>query len=88
MMTIRTAALFERQSKKLLKKNPELEKLYISVIEKLISDPFEPTLHTHFLTGKLKGKYACSLTHKLRLVFTLSGDIIHLLNIGSHDDIY
>jgi len=88
MKTIRTAALFEKRSKKLLKKNPELERVYLEVIMKLIANPFDPTLHTHPLTGNLKGKHACSLTYDLRIVFKLYDDIVHLLNIGSHDEVY
>ncbi|MBI1810421.1 MAG: type II toxin-antitoxin system mRNA interferase toxin, RelE/StbE family [Nitrospirae bacterium] len=52
------------------------------------NNPFDPTLHTHALTGELKGKYACSLTHELRVVFKLHDDIVHLLDIGTHDEVY
>ncbi len=45
-------------------------------------------ISTHPLTGELKGKYACSLTHDLRVVFKLYDDIVHLLDIGSHDEVY
>ncbi len=45
-------------------------------------------LHTHSLTGEMKGKYACSLTYELRIVFKLYDDIIHFLDIGSHDEVY
>ena len=48
----------------------------------------DPTLHTHPLSGNLKGKYACSLTYELRVVFRLYDNIVHLLDIGSHDEAY
>jgi addiction module RelE/StbE family toxin len=88
MKTVRTAALFERKSKKLFRKHLKLEETYIEVVSKLIVNPFDPALHTHALTGDLKGKYACSLTYELRIVFKLYDDIIHLLDIGSHDEVY
>jgi addiction module RelE/StbE family toxin len=79
---------FLRRARKFLKKNPDLKKAYEELYIKLANDPFDPTLHTHALTGELKGKYACSLTYELRVVFKLYDDIVHLLDIGSHDEVY
>ncbi len=79
---------FRKKSKKLLQKNPSLKDLYEKLLAKLANNPFDPALHTHPLTGVLKGKYACSLTHDLRVVFRLYDDIVHLLDIGSHDEVY
>lgn len=79
---------FLRRANKLLKKNPNLKKAYAELYIKLANDPFDPTLHTHALTGDLKGKYASSLTYELRVVFKLYDDIVHLLDIGSHDEVY
>jgi addiction module RelE/StbE family toxin len=87
-MTIRPDKVFLKRANKLLKNNPQLRTAYIELYDKLANDPFEPALHTHPLTGALKGKYACSLTHKLRVVFRLYDDTIHLLDIGSHDEVY
>lgn len=73
---------------KLLKKNQNLKKAYTELYVRLANNPFDPTLHTHALTGELKGKHACSLTHELRVVFKLHDDIVHLLDIGAHDEVY
>lgn len=88
MMRLELEKPFRKKSKKLLKKNPSLKDLYENLLAKLANDPFDPNLHTHPLTGELKGKYACSLTHDLRVVFKLYDDIVHLLDIGSHDEVY
>ncbi|MBI3583115.1 MAG: type II toxin-antitoxin system mRNA interferase toxin, RelE/StbE family [Nitrospinae bacterium] len=77
-----------RQAKKIAKKYPRLKKSYTELLEKLSNNPFDPTLHTHPLKGNMEGKYACSLTYELRVVFKLYNDIIHLLDIGSHDEVY
>lgn len=77
-----------RQAKKIAKKYPHLKKTYTNLLEKLLINPFDPALHTHPLKGNLKGKYACSLTQDLRVVFKLYDDIVHLLYIGSHDEVY
>jgi len=58
------------------------------MLAKLAEDPFDSTLHTHSLSGELHGRYACFLTHSLRVVFKLNDDIVHLLDIGPHDEVY
>ena len=88
MMKVNPDKTFLRRAKKLLKKNPNLKKAYEELYIKLSNDPFDPSLHTHALTGQLKGKYACSLTYELRIIFKLYDNIIHLLDIGSHDEVY
>ncbi|MBA3070784.1 MAG: type II toxin-antitoxin system mRNA interferase toxin, RelE/StbE family, partial [Nitrospirae bacterium] len=73
--------------KKIAKKYPQLKRPYTELLDKLVQDPFDPSLHIHPLTGNLKGKYACSLTYDLRVLFKVSDDTIHLLDIGSHDEV-
>ncbi|MBF0518837.1 MAG: type II toxin-antitoxin system mRNA interferase toxin, RelE/StbE family [Nitrospirae bacterium] len=58
------------------------------VLKQLRTDPFDPTLKTHKLTGYLDGVYSCSLSHEVRILFTITGDTIHLMNIGRHEDVY
>lgn len=65
-MKVNPDKVFLRRAKKLLKKNPNLKKAYEELYIKLANDPFDPSLHTHALTGPLKGKYACSLTYELK----------------------
>ncbi len=88
MRIINPDKTFLRRARKILQKNPGLKKAYEELYIKLANVPFDPTLHTHALTGELKGKYACSLTYELRVVFKLYDDIVHLLDIGSHDEVY
>lgn len=85
---IEFAQSFPRKAKKLIKKNPQLENIFKEVLYKLSEDAFNPSLHTHALSGELKGKHACSLTYDLRIVFKLSDDTVHLLDFGSHDEVY
>ncbi|MBF0337909.1 MAG: type II toxin-antitoxin system mRNA interferase toxin, RelE/StbE family [Nitrospirae bacterium] len=87
-VVIRIEKVFAKKVKKLFNKNPALSQTYKDILHRLISDPFSPPLKTHQLTGIHKGKYACSLTHGLRIVFTLSDNIIHLRDIGDHDEVY
>lgn len=87
-LKLRYSAAYLKQARKIAEKNPQLRQPYTELLDKLSDDPFEPTLHTHPLKGKLKGKYACSLTHSLRIVFELGNDFIALIDIGSHDEVY
>ncbi len=79
---------FVKKARKLIKNSRELDDKLETVLELLQNDPFTPSLKTHPLSGKLKGKHGCSLTEKLRIVFKLSDNKIHLLNIGPHDEVY
>lgn len=88
MMRLELEASFRKKSKKLLKKNPSLNNALENILRKLSNNPFDPTLPTHALTGDLKSKHACSLTYDLRIVFKLYDDIVYLLDIGHHDEVY
>jgi addiction module RelE/StbE family toxin len=87
-MKVKPDKTFLKRAKKLLKKNPNLKKAYEELYIKLASDPFDPSLHTHALTGQLKGKHGCSLTYELRVIFKLYDDTVHLLDMGTHDEVY
>lgn len=77
-----------RSAKKLVKGSPEIDDKLTKVLSLLQQNPFTPSIKTHSLSGQHKGKYACSLTEDLRVVFKLHDNIIHLLDIGTHDEVY
>ncbi len=79
---------FERALKFFLKKHPDLRDLVLEKLTLLQKNPNDPRLKTHELKGKLKGIWAASLTFNYRVVFYIEGDLIYLLNIGSHDEVY
>ena len=81
---------YTRKESKFFKKHPHLLDKYLDVLEKLSTDPFQPSLRTHKLKGKLSKFYSCSLTHEYRLVctFMIQNDIIVLVDIGAHDEVY
>ena len=57
-------------------------------------DVFAPKLATHSLQGKLLGLKACSCGYDCRIVFSIemnpdiNQEIILLLDIGTHDEVY
>jgi addiction module RelE/StbE family toxin len=77
-----------RNAHNLVKKSSEIDDKLSRVLSLLQKNPFSPSLKTHTLSGRHKGKYACSLTYELRVIFKLYDDIVHLLDIGSHDEVY
>jgi mRNA-degrading endonuclease YafQ of YafQ-DinJ toxin-antitoxin module len=81
---------FSRTAKKFINKHPELRGEYALVLKQLENDPRHPRLKLHALKGRHAGKHAVSLTYAYRLVLVLQviDKQIHLLDIGSHDDVY
>jgi mRNA-degrading endonuclease YafQ of YafQ-DinJ toxin-antitoxin module len=57
-------------------------------------DLYVPALSTHKLSGQLIGLWACSCGYDCRIVFAIELDnetqleVIVLLDIGTHDEVY
>ena len=81
---------FRRTAKKFLKKHRDLVDIFSLVLHKLETNPRDPELRLHALSGKHKGKCAVSLTYSYRIVFRLviTDSEIYLLDVGSHDEVY
>lgn len=88
--TIVTTATFDRRVRKFLSKHPDLRPRLAEIFTQLSSDPFQPSLRLHALSGKLQGMQAVSLTYSYRITLTLqiTEQEILLLDIGSHDEVY
>lgn len=81
-MKIIYSSKFAKEYKKLpLKVKRSAEKK-----EKLFrKDPFEPSLKTHKLTGKLKDYYSFSIDYQYRIIFEIiRKDITWFLSVGTH----
>jgi len=80
--------------KRATRNNPVLQKKIFDILEKLADEPFDPTLKTHKLHGKLSGLWACYVEYDCRIVFTFEkvpdddNDLIVLADIGKHDEVY
>ena len=81
---------YKRKERKFFKKRPHLIDKYGEVLEKLKTNPFDPSLKTHKLKGDLSEFYAFSLTYEYRIicVFLVQNETIVLVDIGSHDEVY
>ena len=85
---------FRRGFKKSTRNNPLLREKIFLVLENLSNRPFDPVLKTHKLHGKLSGLWACQVDYDCRIVFTFENepdtekDLIVLVDIGKHDEVY
>ncbi len=84
------SASFKRTAKKFLVRHRDLADTFSLVLHKLESNPYDPELRLHPLSGKLAGKHAVSLTYSYRLVLRLeiTDSEIILHDVGSHDEVY
>ncbi|MBD2775266.1 type II toxin-antitoxin system YafQ family toxin [Iningainema tapete] len=85
---------FKRSFRKFVKRNTNLQKQIEETLVKMQSDVFATELSTHKLEGKLAGLRACSCGYDCRVVFSIEKDeeseseVIVLLDIGTHDEVY
>jgi addiction module RelE/StbE family toxin len=85
---------FKRSLRKFVKGNQRIERQIAESLSVMANDVYTPSLATHRLKGNLEGFKACSCGYDCRIIFTIEIDmdtgqeVIVLLNVGSHDDVY
>ncbi len=85
---------FKRAFRKFVRRNAKLKERIEATLIQMEEDVFDASLSTHKLSGKLKGPRACSCGYDCRIAFTIeqnleNGDeVIVLLDIGAHDEVY
>ena len=82
MMQLYYSSKFERAYKKL----PQKIKSALGEKEALLrKNPFNSTLNTHKLSGRLEGYWAFWIDQKYRVIFEFSGkNILWLHSVGDH----
>ncbi|MGR3317980.1 MAG: type II toxin-antitoxin system RelE/ParE family toxin [Candidatus Anammoxibacter sp.] len=89
MIEIVWDAPFLRILKKWKRKHPELISNFQDKLSQFTENPFQPSLRTHSLSGKLKGYWAFSIIYEYRLVFKfIPENKALLIDIGTHDEVY
>jgi len=85
---------FRRAFRKFVKRDSALQERIEETLQQMEADVFAPNLGTHKLSGKLDGLQSCSCGYDCRIVFSIEQDteadseIIVLLDIGTHDEVY
>jgi mRNA interferase YafQ len=88
------SAHFVRAYRRITQRNPRLKARLEETLREMEEDLFAPKLGCHKLSGDLEGLLACSCGYDCRVVLSLetyppSGEeVILLLNIGTHDEVY
>ncbi len=88
-MEVSFSAAFKRAFKKRIKGNADLEVRFWQKLAQFTADPFDPSLKTHKLSGKLKELWSFSLDYDERILFYFTEDEKAVfVDIGSHDEVY
>ena len=87
-------ASFRRAFRRRTRNNVTLRDRTFQALTKLAENPFDPALRSHKLSGQLKGLWACWVEYYCRLVFAFEPDpdseedMIVLVDLGTHDEVY
>ena len=85
---------FRRMFRKHVRRNPALRVRIEQTLHLMSEDAFAPSLATHKLSGDLFGLLACSCGYDCGIIFTIEVDdvaqqeVILLLSIGTHEEVY
>ncbi|MCP4361333.1 MAG: type II toxin-antitoxin system mRNA interferase toxin, RelE/StbE family [Chloroflexi bacterium] len=85
---------FKRSYRKFTQRDKKLRQRIDKTIRQMEQDVFATFLSTHKLSGALIGLWACSCGYDCRVLFSLEFDpesreeVIVLLDIGTHDEVY
>ncbi|WP_417911029.1 type II toxin-antitoxin system YafQ family toxin [Candidatus Electronema sp. PJ] len=85
---------FKRAFRKFVRRDARLRKHIEDTLMQMQEDVFSASLGTHKLSGILEGLRACSCGYDCRIVFSLEpkpdneGELIVLLDIGTHREVY
>ncbi len=85
---------FRRAYRKQVKRNRAHQPRIEETLRQMEEGLYSPSLGTHKLSGKLQGLWASACGYDCRIVFSLEIDpsdgreVILLIDIGSHDDVY
>jgi addiction module RelE/StbE family toxin len=81
-----------RSLKRLGKKDRRAVAAIHSTLVMLQDDALDPRLGSHKLKGDLAGLWACSAGYDLRIVFEMAKrndeEVILLVSVGTHDEVY
>jgi mRNA-degrading endonuclease YafQ of YafQ-DinJ toxin-antitoxin module len=88
-MEVSFSSSFKRSFKRRIKGNVDIEERFWQKLELFTANPFEPSLKTHKLSGKLKNVWSFSIDYDARvlLYFESDGNAV-FIDIGSHDEVY
>jgi mRNA-degrading endonuclease YafQ of YafQ-DinJ toxin-antitoxin module len=88
-MEVSFSSSFKRAFKKQIKGNTDLEVRFWQKLEQFTMEPFDSSLKTHKLSGKLKNFWSFSVDYDARVLFYFTeDDKAVFVDFGSHDEVY
>lgn len=89
-MELALSSSFKRAFKKKVKGRKEIEDLFWAAVDLFIKNPYDPSLKTHKLSGKLKDLWSFSIEYDLRVAFYFvdNNSKAVFVAIGTHDEVY
>ena len=85
---------FKRSFRKFISRNSQLQKRIEKTLQQMQEDVFVSQLGTHSLKDKLLGLKSCLCGYDCRIIFSIevsqetNEEVIILLDIGTHDEVY
>ena len=89
MVKVKLSGKFDANYKELISSDSELESVIWDRIVIFHNKSSDTRLHNHKLKGKLKGKWAFSITDDIRIVYEWkTKNVVRFLAIGRHEKVY
>lgn len=89
MIEIAFESSFKRSYRRKIAGNSEREKRFKQKLAVFQKNPFETSLRTHKLSGKLQELWSFSIEYDLRIVFYFADEKRAVfVDIGTHDEVY
>lgn len=89
MIEVTFSPTFKRAFRKRIKENSDLQARFWQKMEQFQQDPFQPTLRTHKLSGKMKNAWSFSIEYDARVIFYFTDDgKAVFIDIGTHGEVY
>ena len=89
MIKVRLSGKFEISYQELILAESELKEIVWSRVNLFGKNPLDTRLRNHRLRGRLKGKWAFSITDDIRIVYEWkTKNTVRFLAIGKHEKVY
>jgi addiction module RelE/StbE family toxin len=80
---------FKRSYRRKIAGNQDRERRFRQKLKLFQNNPFETSLRTHKLSGKLQELWSFSVEYDLRIVFYFADENkVVFIDIGTHDEVY
>lgn len=89
MTEISHSSSFRKAFKKKVRGNPDLEKRFWERVTIFQTNPHDPRLRTHKLSGSMKELWSFTIEYDMRVVFSFVTPTRALfVDIGTHEEVY